>query len=78
MWSESPTASRRLLNEVLLAPIIDNELYQGALYPHLGVEETFLLLRIFWFVLLDLCSGNSGIGLRINNMFPFVIPLVRF
>ena len=61
-------------NEVLLAPIVDNELYRGALYPHLGVEETFLLLQIFQFLLLDLHSGNNGIELRINNLFPFSFP----
>jgi len=65
-------------NEVLLAPVVDNKLYQGALYPHLGVEETLLLLWILGFLLLDLYGGNGGVGLHINNLLPLVIPLVRF
>ena len=36
------------------------------------------LLWIFWFLLLDLHSGNSGIGICINNLLPLVILLVKF
>ena len=62
-------------NEVLLAPILDNELYRGALYPHLGVEEMFLLLWSFRFLLLDLRSGNNGIGLHSIVCFYLSFPL---
>jgi hypothetical protein len=65
-------------DEVLLAPAIDNELQRGTLYPHLGMEETLCLLWIFWFLLLDLCGGNGGIGIHIDNLLPPVIPLVGF
>jgi hypothetical protein len=65
-------------DEVLLAPVVDNELEQGTLYPHLGMEETLHLLWILWFLLLDLRGGNDGIGLRIDNLLLPVIPLVRF
>ena len=61
-------------DEVLLAPAVDNELQRGTLYPHLGMEETLYLLWIFWFLLLDLCGGNGGVGLCIDNL----LPLVRF
>ena len=44
----------------------------------MGVEEALLLLSIFGFLLLDLRGGNGGIGLCIDNLFPFVIPLVGF
>jgi hypothetical protein len=54
-------------DEVLLAPAVDNELQQGTLYPHLGMEEMLCLLWIFWFLLLDLHGGNGGIGLCIDN-----------
>ena len=65
-------------DEVLLAPVVDNELQRGTLYPYLGMEETLCLLWIFWFLLLNLRGGNNGIGLRIDNLLPPVIPLVRF
>jgi len=42
------------------------------------VEEMLLLLWIFGFILLDLYGGAGGIGLCINNLLPFVIPLVGF
>jgi hypothetical protein len=42
------------------------------------MEETLCLLWIFWFLLLDLRGGNGGVGLRIDNLLPPVIPLVRF
>jgi hypothetical protein len=65
-------------DEVLLAPAVDNELQRGTLYPHLGMEETLHLLWIFWFLLLDLRGGNGGVGLRIDNLLPPIIPLVGF
>jgi len=65
-------------DEVLLAPTVDNELQQGTLYPHLGMEETLRLPWIFWFLLLDLHGGNGGIGIHIDNLLPPVIPLVGF
>jgi len=34
------------------------------------------LLWIVGLILLDLGGGNSGVGLRINNLLPFVISLV--
>jgi hypothetical protein len=42
------------------------------------MEETLRLLWIFWFLLLDLRGGNGGVGLRIDDLLPPVIPLVRF
>jgi len=42
------------------------------------VEEVLLLLWIFRFLLLDVHGGNDGIGLCIDNILPFVIPLVEF
>jgi hypothetical protein len=65
-------------DEFVPAPVVDNELQWGTLYPHLGMEEMLCLLWIFWFLLIDLHGGNGGIGLRINNLLPPVIPLVRF
>jgi hypothetical protein len=65
-------------DEVLLAPTVDNELQRGTLYPHLGMEEMLSLLWIFWFLLLDLRGGNGGIVIRIDNLLPLFIPLVRF
>ena len=44
----------------------------------MGVEEALLLLWIFRCLVLDLRGGNGGIGLRIDNMLPFVIPLIEF
>ena len=44
----------------------------------MGVEEALLLLWIFRFLLLDLRGGNGGVGIHIDNMLPFVIPLVGF
>jgi len=44
----------------------------------MGVEEALLLLWIFGFLLLDLRSGNGCVGLRIDNLLPFVIPLIGF
>ena len=66
------------LDEVLLAPAVYNELQRGTLYPHLGMEETLCLLWICWFLLLDLCGGNDGVGFCIDNLLHPVIPLVRF
>jgi hypothetical protein len=60
-----------------MAPTVDNELQQGTLYPHLGMEETLCLLWIFWFLLPDLRGGNGGVGLHIDNFLPPVIPLVK-
>jgi hypothetical protein len=42
------------------------------------MEEMLCLLWIVWFLLLDLRGGNSGVGLRIDNLLAPVIPLVRF
>jgi hypothetical protein len=42
------------------------------------VEKTFPLLWLFGLILLDLGSGNSGAGIRINDLLPFAIPLVGF
>ena len=42
------------------------------------MEETLLLLRMFWLFLLDLHGGNDGVGLRINYLHPFFIPLIGF
>jgi hypothetical protein len=42
------------------------------------MEEMLYLLWIFWFLLLDLRGGNNGVGLRIDNLLPPVISLVRF
>ena len=45
----------------------------------MGVEEALLiLLWIFRFLLLDLRGGNDGVGLHIDNLLPFIIPLVGF
>jgi hypothetical protein len=55
---------------------VDNELQRGTLYPHLGMEEAFCLLWIFWLLLQDLHGGNGGVGLCIDNLLPPVIPLV--
>jgi hypothetical protein len=55
--------------------VVDNELQRGTLYPHLGMEETLCLLWIFWFLLLDLCGGNGGIGLASIIFFPLSFPL---
>jgi hypothetical protein len=42
------------------------------------MEETLHLLWIFWFLLLDLRDDNGGVGLRIDNLLPPIVPLVRF
>jgi len=42
------------------------------------VEEVLPLLWIFGLNILDLGGGNCGIGLHINNILPFFIPLVEF
>ena len=65
-------------DEVLLAPAVNNELQWATLYQYLGMEEALHLLWIFWFLLLDLRGGNSGVGLSIDNLIPPLIPLVGF
>ena len=40
------------------------------------MEEAFYLLWIFWLLLQDLHGGNGGVGLRIDNLLPLVIPLM--
>ena len=47
-------------------------------HPHLLVEKTLPLLWIFGLILLDLGGGNSGTGLCVNDLLPFVNTLVRF
>ena len=77
LWSSSLVISRPLSQyEVLLALAVENNLQRGTLYPHLGMEEVLCLFSIFWFLLLDIHGGNSGVGLLIDNMLPPVIPLV--
>ena len=40
------------------------------------MEEELPLIWIFGLFLMDLDGGNNGIRLRIDNLLPFVIPLV--
>jgi len=50
--------------------IVDNEVNQISLDPHLRVKEVFPFLWFFWFTWPNFGGGDCGIRFKINNFLP--------
>ena len=62
-------------DEVLLPVIINNEMEQGPLHPHLWMEDALPLFRIYWFFWLNCCGRDSRNGVCIDHPSVFNILL---